>query len=135
MNSKTFDNDYQLISCIWSPEFSKYMDSYMLKKKDKWAYEYRMNIKMYKKTNSNMLIESFHNILKTKFFGRKVNRRIDRLLYVLTVPLQAHYARKELRNGYGLNGPTCSERTLKKETELASQIPEDNIKILERLLL
>ena len=53
-------------------------------------------------------------------------------MYVLTIPLQAHYARKELRNGYGLNGPTCSERNLKKETELASQIPEDNIKILSK---
>ena len=33
--------------------------------------------------NTNMYAESFHNILKTVYFGKKQNRRVDQLLFVL----------------------------------------------------
>lgn len=51
-----------------------------------------------------MLIESFHNLLKTKFFSGKRNCRLDRLIYILTGPLQSHLNRKERVNAFGLNG-------------------------------
>lgn len=45
------------------------------------AYQFREDITMYKPSNTNMLLESFYNTLKTRFFIKKINRRADRLLY------------------------------------------------------
>ena len=49
-----------------------------------WAYWYRL--KMYNctwKLNTNMHVESWHNILKTSLMGRLKNVRIDKLLHIL----------------------------------------------------
>lgn len=51
-------------------EYAEYLNSYYRGNAKKWAGCFRQDIGMFRKTNSNMLIESFHNILKTKFFRK-----------------------------------------------------------------
>lgn len=88
-----------------APEnFKKYLDVHWFPKAHKWAKEFRLNVPMFKETNTNMLVESYHNILKTKFFKGKRNHRLNKLIHILTGPLQDHFRRKETRNELGLNG-------------------------------
>ena len=127
MNSNDFEADFEQLLSIASPEFSKYLQTFLYPKREKWAHQFRKYIKMYKSTNSNMLIESFHNILKTKFFNKKFNRRIDRLIYILMGPIQAHYSRKERANKFGMNGPTAIQLAVERESILARSISDHAI--------
>lgn len=122
-----FETRYQEILSLSSASFGYYLNTWYLKKKEKWAYCYRKSTLMFKETNSNMLIESFHNILKTKFFSGKINRRMDRLIYVLTGSVQMHYADTNVRNFYGFNGQSSRRRVLASETDAARLIPDDSI--------
>lgn len=60
------------------PKFVDYFERYVCRASE-WAYCYRIGTQ----TNTNMYIESFHNVLKTSYMDRKVNRRIDSLLDIL----------------------------------------------------
>ena len=61
-------------------EIVKYFANFWYPMKTKWVFQFRKDIAMYKRSNTNMLIESFHNTLKTRFFSGKINRRADRLI-------------------------------------------------------
>lgn len=126
-SSNNFDEEYNKIVEISSPQFAKYLDTYWVNMKEKWAHSFRMNIPMFKQSNTNMLIESFHNLLKTNFFSGKVNRRVDRLIYILVGPIQRHFIRKERSNAFEMKGPSPKTMILERETEKADLIPTDSI--------
>jgi hypothetical protein len=60
------------------PRFASYFAAYC-NRVTEWAYCHRKGTQ----ANTNMYLESFHNILKTAYLERKANRRIDTLLNVL----------------------------------------------------
>ena len=61
-----------------TPRFAEYFAPYCGRAKE-WAYCYRIGIQ----ANTNMYVESFHNVLKTAYMQRKANRRIDSLITIL----------------------------------------------------
>ena len=126
-SSNNFEEEYNKIIQISSPQFANYLETHWYKMKEKWAYSFRMNIPMFKFSNTNMLIESFHNLLKTNFFSKKVNRRVDRLIYMLIGPIQTHFVRKERSNAFEMNGPSPKKFILERETELAELIPATSV--------
>ena len=89
-----------------------------------------IEIPMFKFSNTNMPIESFHNLLKTKFFKKKVNRRVDRLIYTLVVTSQSHNIKKERFNVHEMNemnGKSRKKCELESETEKSRLIPMSSI--------
>ena len=127
MKSVDFDSDFGTVCELSNGDFSDYLKREWLPKKEKWAYQFRIGVKMYKTTNTNMLIESFHNILKTQFLNGKKNRRIDKLIYILTGPLQKHYLLKQRRNVLGFSGPNLEAMFLKSQDEKAKEILKHDI--------
>ena len=81
--STNFDEDYKKICDSSTPEFKTYLDTYYLPCKQKWAFQFREYTGMVKKANTTVLVESWHNLLKSNFLQGKLNRRLDRLIYVL----------------------------------------------------
>ncbi|XP_035827046.1 uncharacterized protein LOC118478158 [Aplysia californica] len=63
------------------PTFHTYFDNTYVSegKISQWAHCFRID----SPTNTNMHAESFHRVLKTNYFNRKQNRRVDNLLAVL----------------------------------------------------
>ena len=61
-----------------APSFASYFAAYCSRTTE-WAYCYRVGTQ----ANTNMYVESFHNVLKTCYLERKVNRRVDNLISVL----------------------------------------------------
>ena len=61
-----------------APRFALYFDAYCMRAEE-WAYCYRKGTA----ANTNMYLESFHNVLKTAYMERKANRRVDTLLHTL----------------------------------------------------
>lgn len=61
------------------PQFYTYFtDSYVSCTK-KWAFCFRKGATV----NTNMFVEAFHRKLKTVYFQKKQNRRVDRLVFTL----------------------------------------------------
>ncbi|XP_065071813.1 uncharacterized protein LOC135696369 [Rhopilema esculentum] len=61
------------------PLFYEYFKKEFLQRMHKWAYCYRTSTE----ANTNMSLENFHRVLKTIYFHRKRNKRVDHLLSVL----------------------------------------------------
>ena len=61
------------------PEFYEYFKVEFLNRQKKWAYCYRKSMA----ANTNMALENFHRVLKTIYFQRKRNKRVDHLLNAL----------------------------------------------------
>ena len=63
------------------PRYVKYFLEYYDNRAEKWALYHRTG--EYASVNTNMFVESFHNKLKTVYFGGKRNRRLDVLVETL----------------------------------------------------
>ncbi|GFU13301.1 c2H2-type domain-containing protein [Trichonephila clavipes] len=63
------------------PAFIKYFDYYYYNRTDLWSMSHRLF--PYSYTDTNMYCEYFHNKLKTSYFERKFNRRVDNLIDTL----------------------------------------------------
>lgn len=61
-----------------APRFATYFATYC-NRQTEWAYCYRKGTQ----ANTNMYVESFHNVLKSAYMERKANRRVDTLLNIL----------------------------------------------------
>ena len=81
LNSDDFEKDLsvfmQHIQSV-APTFATYFRPYC-NRKSEWAFCYRIGIQ----ANTNMYVESFHNVLKSAYMERKANRRVDSLVSIL----------------------------------------------------
>ena len=59
-----------------SAEFSTYFEREWLKKKEMWAYCYRVGLGI----NTNMIVEAFHRVFKYNYLKGKFNKRVDNCL-------------------------------------------------------
>ena len=133
-SSEDFESDFAAVCKEATPEFKDYLDVHWFGKRKMWAFSFRKDIPMYRRTNTNMMIESFHNILKTQFFSGKINRRVDRLVYMLTGPIQNHFKRKDRENKFEINGPCPRKTILHREVEYSYKIKsEDFVKLVDDL--
>jgi hypothetical protein len=83
----SFTDEYALKS----PAFHKYFVNTFFPKAQKWAKCFR---KMHHgNTDTTMLVESFHNILKTVYLKRKPCKRLDDLLVLLLQIEEDYYVR------------------------------------------
>ena len=79
---KTFSNNLFEKYSSMEPIFCKYLQDNYMNRIEKWAI-YKREKDLQTVITTNMFIESFHNKLKTQYFDRKQNKRVDRLLYTL----------------------------------------------------
>ena len=120
-----FEEEYKMIIESSSPKFADYLNTHYYASREKWAFSFRMNIPMFRFSNTNMLIEAFHNILKTQYLNGKVNRRVDRLVYKLTADIEEHYKDKQEANELGLNGLSSVAKAFKRESVKWKGIPDE----------
>ena len=77
----TYYDNFVLRYQVSHPDFVEYFKTNYGKRAHEWALCYRTH--EYANVNTNMFVESFHNKLKTIYFDRKLNRRLDRLIAIL----------------------------------------------------
>ncbi|XP_065642869.1 uncharacterized protein LOC136074474 [Hydra vulgaris] len=80
------------------PNFINYLVTYYASRHKKWASSFR-NFQ-HADTNTNMLLESFHNKLKTVYIDRRPNKRLDNLIKVLLKIEEDDYWRHKRGNIY-----------------------------------
>ncbi|XP_074604044.1 uncharacterized protein LOC141857445 [Brevipalpus obovatus] len=97
--------------------FIEYFQSYYWERRKQWALCYRK----YLNINTNMLLETFHRILKHVFMAGKKVRRLDKSLHHLTRTMDYYQYQRMIRKEQGFMPPKLSilrrrhERALKSE--------------------
>lgn len=112
------------------PEFTDYYETHWHNKRRLWARPWRKDGTF----NTNNLIESYHNQLKSCYFGRRKNCRVDRVVYLLSQVVINDYRQDALRVHLGTKNLFLSkiekERKEKAESididEAISMITLDN---------
>ncbi|KAF8079207.1 hypothetical protein FPV67DRAFT_1356857, partial [Lyophyllum atratum] len=86
--------------------FNKYLEDYWLVPKflRMWSATFRKNRTVFQITETNMLVEAWHHVLKWKFLRGQRNRRLDHLLHVLIFLVVPYYALRERRQALGFEG-------------------------------
>ncbi|KAF9048136.1 hypothetical protein BDP27DRAFT_1141058, partial [Rhodocollybia butyracea] len=70
-----------------------------------WSAVYRGQRTIFKESDTNMLIEAYHHVLKSKFLHGKRNRRADHLVHTLVVDLLEYCCSKQQRQDNLFEGP------------------------------
>ena len=86
-----FLNKYQNLET----NFISYFRNNYLTKLDQWAIYFRHK-DLQTEITTNMYLESFHNKLKTIYFQRKQNKRLDHLIYIL-LQMEKHFYLNRLK--------------------------------------
>ncbi|KAJ7590248.1 hypothetical protein C8J56DRAFT_752125, partial [Mycena floridula] len=81
------------------PAFADYLRQYWLCEQffPMWSAVFRTDRDIYEESDTNMLIEAWHHVLKGKFLQGKRNRRLDFLLHVLIDDVLPHFRLREHR--------------------------------------
>ncbi|KAF8058218.1 hypothetical protein FPV67DRAFT_1357930, partial [Lyophyllum atratum] len=79
-----------------STPFVVYLKEYWMPKKYRfmWSAIFRTNRTIWEMSDTHMLVEAWHHILKGKFLQGRRNRCVD-LIYLLINRVLPHYALKE----------------------------------------
>ena len=69
----------ELLASAKTKSFGKYFEKYYAKIKEQWAVCYRADSTL----NTNMYVEAFHRVLKHVYMKGKVNKRLDKCIFIL----------------------------------------------------
>ncbi|KAJ7306159.1 hypothetical protein DFH08DRAFT_622790, partial [Mycena albidolilacea] len=89
------------------PKFVVYLKQYWMPAHvvRMWSAVHRKDRTIFECCDTNMLIEAWHHVLKSKFLQGKRNRRLDLLLSKLLTGVLPYYALKQRRQELGFEGP------------------------------
>lgn len=93
------------------PEFVNYYDTEWHAKRTLWSLPWRKDGTF----NTNNLIESYHNQLKSRYFGRRRNCRIDRVVYLLSQVIINDYRQDALRVHLGTSNFFLSNKEMERK--------------------
>ncbi|KAJ7150787.1 hypothetical protein C8R46DRAFT_963375, partial [Mycena filopes] len=103
-----------------------YLVKTWLGEKELWSGVYRQNRTVYDLGDTNMLVEAWHHVLKSKHLRGKRGRRIDNLINTLINIAIPHYIAGHRAQEFGFQGPNLEVRArlkIKAKGELI--LPED----------
>ncbi|KAJ7617818.1 hypothetical protein FB45DRAFT_702941, partial [Roridomyces roridus] len=110
-----FDAAWAKIQRIAPKDFVEYLRTYWMKPEvvAMWSAVHRRSRSIFEMCDTNMLVEAYHHVLKSKFLEAKRNRRLDHLLYVLVNKVSPYYESKQQRQEFGFEGEDCEVRKRK----------------------
>ncbi|KAJ7491811.1 hypothetical protein B0H11DRAFT_1718643 [Mycena galericulata] len=119
-----FDAAWTKIQELAPASFVQYLNQYWMTDKvvQMWSGMYRTGRNIFEQSDTNMLIEAWHHVLKGKFFHNKRNRRLDHLLNTLLNEVLPYYALKQRRQELGFEGPDIE---VKKRQDTSGKTPFD----------
>ncbi|KAF9030537.1 hypothetical protein BDZ89DRAFT_903018, partial [Hymenopellis radicata] len=87
-----------------------YLSTTWMGVKPMWATYFRSDRNIYEVSDTNMLTEAWHHMLKSYFNDGKRNRRLDHLIHTLVVDVMQYFKAGHQRQLAGLEGPNLEER-------------------------
>ncbi|KAJ7580323.1 hypothetical protein C8J56DRAFT_1057962 [Mycena floridula] len=99
--------------------------------KHMWLAVFRVGRMIWQISDTNMLVEAWHHVLKGKFLEGKRNRRVDHLLHVLLDRVVPYYIARRHRQDCGFEGPNLEVKKRREVTEHTETIGKDTIQVVE----
>ena len=100
--------------------FIDYLNTTWMQRKELWSKAWRPHATF----NTNNLIESYHNQLKTNYLGRSRSLRVDRLVYLLSQVLSLDYRQENVKAMFGFASIRLTKEEEKRKK--AFLIPSDD---------
>ncbi|KZV87284.1 hypothetical protein EXIGLDRAFT_840088 [Exidia glandulosa HHB12029] len=110
--------------------FIEYIKKEWLPEREMWSAVSRTERNVFERSDTNMLVESWHRILKHMFLRGMHNRRLDDLIFTLTGDVLAFYQLKYRRQQFGFEGADCEAQELQRVRQVAQTITEASIEPL-----
>ncbi|CEP20073.1 hypothetical protein [Parasitella parasitica] len=106
------------------PKFLNYMDRTYLNREKFVHWSSALQPQVYSNMETNNFVERWHNQLKATYLGRKRNRRVDRLIYILVKDVEPDYIQNinRITLNAGRKGP--EERRRRRRQLTAESINE-----------
>ncbi|KAH9173877.1 hypothetical protein EDB89DRAFT_2068386 [Lactarius sanguifluus] len=104
--------------------------------KEMWSAVFCQDRTIFEEGDTNMLLEAYHHVLKSKWLDRKRNRRIDNLIDTLLTDLLPHIHDHLKSQDIGLDGFDLAKECKEEILARAPEIPRDRIEVInqERIL-
>ncbi|KAE9388559.1 hypothetical protein BT96DRAFT_836017 [Gymnopus androsaceus JB14] len=87
------------------PSFIDYLATYWMKIEKWWSNVYRQRRSVFENSDTNMLLEAWHHLLKGKLLEGKRNRRADHLIYTLMQKAIPYFQKWHRCQEAGFEGP------------------------------
>ncbi|KAF8996576.1 hypothetical protein BDZ89DRAFT_893953, partial [Hymenopellis radicata] len=81
-----------------------YLNTYWMAHQHMWAIYARADRNIFQESDTNMLTEAWHHMLKGYFGDGKRNRRMDHLIHTLTVDAMQYFKARHQRQLAGIEG-------------------------------
>ncbi|EJC97305.1 uncharacterized protein FOMMEDRAFT_38862, partial [Fomitiporia mediterranea MF3/22] len=95
---------------IAPPSVVRYLTSYWMNNIKPWSAVYWQERSVHELSDTNMLLEAYHHVLKANHLEGKRNRRMDSLIYTLIEITVPYYKSKHARRDLGLEGDDLEEK-------------------------
>ncbi|KAJ7716040.1 hypothetical protein DFH07DRAFT_762575 [Mycena maculata] len=99
--------------------------------KELWSAIYRQDRNIFELSDTNMLVEVWHHILKSKHMQAKQGRRVDNLIHTLINVAMPHYIAGHRAQEFGFQGPNLEVRERMKIKVKAESILPESIREIE----
>ncbi|KAJ7635941.1 hypothetical protein B0H17DRAFT_887767, partial [Mycena rosella] len=83
----------------------EYLQTYWMKDVKLWSAVHRVDRTIFELGDTNMLVESWHHLLKGDFLEGKQNRRLDHLIHALYDIAIPYFIARHHRQTMGFEGP------------------------------
>ncbi|KZP08800.1 hypothetical protein FIBSPDRAFT_708840, partial [Athelia psychrophila] len=85
--------------------FVVYIERYWLPVKDMWSAVNHQNCTIFELSDTNMLVEAWHHLLKGMFLEGKHNRPLDHLISILLTKVVPYFVARHRNQQFGFQGP------------------------------
>lgn len=110
-------NDF-CVSFSEHKKFIAYFDTTWVRRKELWSKAWRKEASF----DTNNLIETYHNQLKTYYLGRSRSLRVDKLIYMLSQMVTLDYRQDAIKVMCGFKKMNLTKQEKKKKS-LADTMP------------
>ncbi|KAJ6616309.1 hypothetical protein B0H10DRAFT_1657326, partial [Mycena sp. CBHHK59/15] len=83
----------------------QYLQTYWMKEVELWSAAFRADHTIFELSDTNMLVEAWHHLLKGDFLEGKRNRCLDHLIHALCNKAIPHFIARHRRQDMGFEGP------------------------------
>ncbi|KAJ3529131.1 hypothetical protein NMY22_g9127 [Coprinellus aureogranulatus] len=122
-----FEKAWERICELAPGDFIAYLKQYWMGDVKMWSAVHRADRNIFESCDTNMLVEAWHHLLKSKFMQGKRNRRCDHLIYILVKDVISHYIQKHFAQEHGMEGPDAEVAARLKIQELGAKIDAEDI--------
>jgi hypothetical protein len=120
-----FWDEWKTIRAIAPVSVVEYFETHWIPNVKQWSAVHWVGRTIFQDSDTNMLVEAWHHLLKGKFMQGKRNHRLDQLIHILVKQVIPHFIQKHHSQTHGFEGGDLevreSKNSLRRSASATSQ--------------